>query len=54
MRKRDGSVRFCIDYRKLNAATTKDAYPLQRIDGTLDALNDADCFSALDLASCYW
>ncbi len=36
--KKDGTVRFCVDYRKLNSATRKDVYPLPRIDATLDAL----------------
>ena len=45
---------FCIDYRKLNAVMTEDAYPLLRIDYTLHALNSADCFLTLDLASGYW
>ena len=51
VRKKDGSVRFCIDYCKLNAVTTKDAYPLPRIDDTLNALKSAVCFSTLNLAS---
>ena len=39
VRKKDGSLRFCIDLRKLNSRTVKDAYSLPRIDETLDCLN---------------
>lgn len=52
VKKKDGTQRFCVDYRQLNSVTIKDAYPLPRIDDSLDALSEARWFSTLDLA--YW
>ncbi len=52
--KKDGSPRFCIDYRRLNSVTVKDAYPLPRVDECLDALYGARWFSSLDLNSGFW
>jgi hypothetical protein len=54
VREADGSLRLCIDYRGLNEVTRKDAYPLPRVDDTLDELKDANVYTHLDLASCFW
>ena len=53
VRKKDGTFRCCIDYRQLNNVTTKDAYPLPRIDSCLDAMAEAQWFSTIDLRSSY-
>ena len=52
--KKDGTTRFCIDYRRLNALSKMDVFPLPHVDDTLDILYNAKYFSTLDLASGYW
>jgi len=54
VKKKNGRWSFCVDYRKLNSATIQDAYPLPRIDGSLDALTWSQYFSTLNLLSEYW
>ncbi|KAJ0392460.1 hypothetical protein P43SY_002014 [Pythium insidiosum] len=54
VKKKDGSVRFCVDYRALNDVTAKDVYPLPRIDETVEALGGATRFSTMDLMAGYW
>ena len=52
--KKDGSLQFCIDLRKLNNQTITDAQSLPRIEDSLDCLNGAAIFTSLDLQSGYW
>lgn len=52
--KKDGSYRFCVDYRKLNSVTKKDAYPLPYVSAILDRLRGASYMSSLDIKSAYW
>ena len=52
--KKDGTWRFCVDYRRLNEITVKDVYPLPRIDATLDQLGGSRFFTAMDLTSGFW
>ena len=54
VRKKDGSLRLCIGYRKLNERTIRDAYQLRRIDETLDKLSVVKIFSTFDLQAGYW
>ena len=52
--KKDGGIRFCIDYRKLNKVKKFDAYPMPRIDDVIEKVGKARYFSTLDLACGYW
>ena len=52
--KKDGSLRFCVESRSLNAKSVADAYPLPRIDDCLDSLGDAKIFTTLDCNAGYW
>ena len=53
IKKKDGSLRMCIDYRKLKKVTIKNKYPIPRIDDLFDQLQDASDFSKIDLRSGY-
>ena len=54
VKKKNGSIRLCIDCRQLSKITVKNKYPLSRIDNLLDQLKDATVFSKIDLRSGYW
>jgi len=52
--KKDGSTRFCVDYRRLNAMTKRDSYPIPQMEDCIDSLGDALVFSRLDCNAGYW
>ena len=52
--KKDGSLWLCVDYRRLNSALLTDAYPMPRIDDTINQLGKASFITTLDLTRGYW
>ena len=53
VKKPDGSVRICVDYRKLNSVTIRDSYPIPKIEEIFSHLHNAKIFSTIDLCSSY-
>lgn len=54
VKKKDGGLRFCVDLKRLNTLTRKDAHPPPRIDDAMETLSGAKFFSSMNLASGYW
>ena len=54
VQKKHGTLRLCVDYRKVNDVTRKDAYPLPRVDDTLETLSGSKWFTTLNLIRGYW
>ena len=54
VKKKDGSLRMCVDYRRLNSISDADAYPMPRVDDMIDTLGKAKYITTLDLARGYW
>ena len=54
VKKRDGTIRLCCDFRKLNAKTIPKSFPIPKAENILDDMNEADVFTVLDLNSAYW
>ena len=53
-KKQDGTLRFCVDFRRLNDITVRDAYPLPRIDEHLESIGSACYFTSLDMGNAFW
>ena len=54
VKKRDGTIRLCCDFRKLNSKTIPKSFPIPKAENILDDMNEADVFTILDLKSAYW
>ena len=54
IKKKDDTIRLCVDYRRLNAETVMDAYPMPRVDDILDQVGQAKYITTLNLAKGYW
>ena len=54
VKKRDGSLRLCVDYRRLNQVSMSDAYPMPRVDDLIDRVGKSTYISTLDLTQGYW
>ena len=54
VQKKDGGLRFCINFRRLNAQTRKDAFPLPRIHNAIDAFSGSKYYMTVDLLSGFW
>ena len=54
IKKKDGSLRLCVDYQRLNSVSKMDAYPMPRVDDLIDKVSGAPFITTLDLTKGYW
>jgi len=54
VKKKNGTLRFAIDYRRINGITTSSSYPMPRVDSCIDSLGKSSWFTTLDLRSAFW
>ena len=54
VKRKDGTLRLCVDYRRLNAVSESDAYPMPRVDDLIDRLGGAGYITTMDLTRGYW